>query len=144
MKNRKSWVHNENNATKKKCRISDGLGLRNAVVQKPFQRKSAIHTSIVARVKCYLYIQHASWGTQKGHSSKWSNTDEVETRGAPLTSALPQLAWFINLLIDSREGYFAFWIRSVVLLNEIAGFEPSSRPYLLKYDAPCRPDVIVR
>ena len=31
-----------------------------------------------------------------------------------------------------------------LFLNEIAGFETSSRPYLLKYGAPCPPDVIVR
>ena len=31
-----------------------------------------------------------------------------------------------------------------LFFNEIAGFDFSSRPYLLKYGAPCRPDVIVR
>ena len=29
------------------------------------------------------------------------------------------------------------------LFNDIAGFETSSRPYLLKYGALCLPDVIV-
>ena len=31
-----------------------------------------------------------------------------------------------------------------LFFNEIAGFETISRPYLLRYGAPCHPDVIVR
>ena len=31
-----------------------------------------------------------------------------------------------------------------ISLTKIADFETSSRPYLLKYGAPCHPDVIVR
>ena len=31
-----------------------------------------------------------------------------------------------------------------LFFNEIDGFETASQPYLLKYGAPCRPDVIVR
>ena len=47
MKNPKAYVHDDNHA-KTKLPISDDFGLRNPVIQKPFQTKS--DTSIVARV----------------------------------------------------------------------------------------------
>ena len=45
--------------------------------------------------------------------------------------------------LQVRDGEESFYGSTPNISSEIAGFETSSRPYLLKYGAPCRPDVIV-
>ena len=47
-----------------------------------------------------------------------------------------------GMFFDATESFYGN--PPQLFSNDIAGFETSSRPYILKYGAPCHPDVIVR
>ena len=54
-------------------------------------------------------------------------------------SSVPLLSLMMSCCYESFYGS-----PPQLLFNEIAGFETSSQPYLLKFHAPCHRDVIVR
>ena len=62
-----------------------------------------------------------------------------------LSYRIPHYPWIVWGLIMVRvlpSGWKSFYAEPPPLfLNENAGFETNSRPYVLKYDAPCHPDV---
>ena len=71
--------------------------------------------------------------------SRFRRGDEVRFQVSRVYNSSSNTWTHATVKVESRST-----VAPHIFLHDNAGFETSSRPYLLKHGAPCHPDVLVR